>query len=91
MSSPNPAGYYSLDMPASIEKEIVELEYVETAELLNEITYTLTPCGTDDITTDDLSQEADDWINQRSPEQTISLVRWLAERLDYLAKGTHHP
>lgn len=83
---PNPANYY-LPTPEQVEAEITALEYVELAETLNEITYSLTPCGTDDITTDDLSQEADDWINELSPENRIALIRWIAERLDYLAHG----
>jgi hypothetical protein len=86
---PHPTGFYGLDMPAQFENEITELEYVETTELLNSIAWTLTPYGIEDITTNDLSQEADDWINQRSPEEAIALIRWLAERLDYLAKGIH--
>jgi hypothetical protein len=84
---PNPANYY-LPTPFQFETEFTELDYGSLAETLNEITYSLTHCGTDPVATDDLSQECDDWINTLTPEQKISLVRWLAERLDYLAHGT---
>jgi hypothetical protein len=87
MPYPNPAGYY-LPMPEQFENEITELEYLELAELLSNVSYSL--IDADDITTNDLSQEADDWINRCSPEEIIALIRWMAERLDHLAKGTHH-
>jgi hypothetical protein len=84
MTHPNPAGFYSLDMPESVEQEFVELDYVETAETLNEATYSLVPCGefTGFI---HLSQTADDWFDHLKAESVISLIRWLAERLDHLA------
>ena len=88
MKSHNPAGYYGLEMPEAIETEIAALDYLELAETLNEMTYSLTPTGTDPAF-DNLSSDADDYFGELSPEARISLIRWIAERLDYLARGTN--
>ena len=58
MSFPNPPGYYSLQMPESVEIEIKELGYFELTETLNDITYAITPQG-DDPAFEYLSSEAD--------------------------------
>ncbi len=84
MTYPNPAGYY-LPLPETYEAEIRELQFTELAVLTNNITFSLTPCGGDDIVTDDLSIEADQYLNSLTTESRISLIRWLSERLSYLA------
>ncbi len=88
MTYPNPAGYYGLKMPEQFETEITSLDYVELSEVLNDITYSLVPCGEVDVETGHLSIEADEYIRSLDPEPRIALIRWIAERLAYLAGGT---
>lgn len=88
MTFPNPAGYYGLQIPESVETEITELDYVELAETLNDITYSLTLSG-DEPAFEYLSADAQAFYDELvSVEARIDLIRWLAEGLAYLARGT---
>lgn len=84
MSFPNPPGYYSLQMPESVEIEIKELGYFELTETLNDITYAITPQG-DDPAFEYLSSEADAYFALLVIEDRIALIRWLAEVLSAIA------
>jgi hypothetical protein len=88
MTTPNPAGYYGLQLPEAVENEISELDYIELAETLNEMTYSITPHGETYPTFEHLSDKAESYFDDLSVEPRISLIRWIAERLDYLARGT---
>jgi hypothetical protein len=75
-------------MPESVEKEFNELDYVELSETLNEITYSITPNGETYPSFEHLSDEAERYFDDLSVEPRIALIRWIAERLASLAKGT---
>jgi hypothetical protein len=88
MTYPNPAGYY-LPLPEAIESEITKLDYVELSEILNAITYSLVPDGDAAVITDCLACQADEYITSLDPEPRIALIRWISERLAYLARCTN--
>jgi hypothetical protein len=88
MTYPNPAGYY-LPLPEAIENKITNLDYLALSEILNDITYSLTPTGGDAVNTDWLSCEADEYFTSLDPEPRIALIRWISERLAYLARCTN--
>lgn len=85
MTYPNPAGYYGLQLPESVETEITDLDYVQTCEMANDLAYSLAPYG-DDFNCDHLSDVADLYIQRLPIEQQIALLRWIAERLAFLAR-----
>lgn len=84
MTYPNPAGYYGLQMPEDIQKEIAELDYIELAETLNDITYAITPTG-NDPTFEYLSSEASAYFALLVIEDRIAFIRWLSEILSAIA------
>lgn len=83
MTYPNPAGYYSLKLPESVEEAIQVLESTELITLIHSLIYHLGE-GKDDrfycfipFTPSSL----DDAIDKLSRKDKISLIRWTAELL----------
>ena len=88
MPSPNPAGYYSLDIPEQFETEINTLSLSNLAFLnyeLADFLYDVLPAEADEeFRSTNLSGQADQWINNLQADELINLIRWITERLAYL-------
>jgi len=81
MTSHNPAGYYGLEIPEAIEKEIADLCYLDLVETINDIIYSLTPQGVISPAFEHLCADTDDWFCELELSDRLSLVRWLSEIL----------
>ena len=89
MTSHNPAGYYGLKIPESVETEITSLHYFELAHLLYSLSYSTCPDHFDSErpSRNQLTNRAIEWIADLGEADLIALVRWVASRLAWF----HHP
>lgn len=83
MPYPNPLGFYSLELAPKIEAELINGDLYKIADLISEIaTLQISPDGFVFCTC--FSNEADQAIEDLKPSQQIALMRWAAERLEWL-------
>ena len=85
MTSPNPIGFFGLALPESVAQELNALDHSETAEVIADIAYSMTEFSDGVMCSDPISGKANDCIYLMTTSQKIALIRWSAERLDYLA------
>lgn len=86
MTFPQPAGYYSLKLSESAEDLITSFDYTTTLNLL----YDVVVCkASDNIDrfygmSTSLPKWFEDEIDELKRADTISLIRWLGDRLAFL-------
>ncbi len=78
----NPAGYYGLKLPESVEQELSQLSDKPLLEVIHDLTSTLR--HRTDFVTYVLHFNTSSEIEALSTETKIALLRWLAERLAWL-------
>ena len=89
MPSPNPAGYYSLNIPKHFEEEISRLNQQQLARtnwniaaVLDDVIYECMEINEDsEFESDHLSPTFDKWVLTLSTHELISLQRWIADLL----------
>ena len=87
MTYPNPAGYY-LPLPEAIELEITSLDISGLKALLAELACFLEEEDQLTFLSDYLDPLHSTFIWELSSQALTDLIRWVAERLAYLAHGT---
>jgi hypothetical protein len=79
----------TLQIPESVQKEFNELAFIELAETINDITYSLTPSG-DTPDFEYISADAQAFYDDLvSVSDRIALIKWLADGLSYLANDSN--
>lgn len=85
MASPNPLGFYSLEFPSEIERELMNGNYYAIAYLVSELAILLTRPDEDEFQFSTFfPDEADQAIENLKPSQQIALMRWATDRLEWL-------
>lgn len=85
MTFQNPLGFYSLEFPPEIEAEIMDGDFDAIADTISEIAL-LQVDSEGFVFCTVFSYAVEDAIKALSNSQQITLIRWLAERLEFLAK-----
>ena len=83
MPSPNPAGYYGLQLPPAIEEVITKLSDKPLLELIHDLTSAIR--HRTDFVTYVIDFNSAYEIDSLSTSKKIALLRWLCDRLSSLS------
>lgn len=89
MTFPQPAGYYSLDLPTELQERVAALSFSGLASLSNDLALYIYEVDIEDregfeIDTASLTVADDAFISAMSIDTLISFQRWICDRLAFL-------